>query len=423
MPAIGAFDVPVGAATVEGDEVRIGGWTVRLDPEAGTLTGLVPRALLPVYDVPFTLRRVDALDRPASPAPARRITPRWRAEVGAAVWAGLAARGGRVFVGTDAGSLVVLKEEDGTQVWSYEAGAPLRATPSLHGDALYLHSDDGRIHCLDAATGAPIWSTAVGEAVERIPPGQPGSRYDSYASAVLVAGGAAFVGLHEGGLVALDPGFGTERWRVSEPSSVLATPAWQDGRLYYGTFDGELVARDAATGAEAWRVGTRGAIVSTPTPAGETLVVGNRAYDVLGVRAGDGGVAWKYYYWFSWVESTATLRDGVAYLGSSDARRLQALEAASGRPLWHFLTEGSTWATPAVAAGRVYVGTVGVAGYMVAHEARFHAVDRASGEPAWRWERDRPGEAPLWGFAASPVVGEQGVYAGSLEGEVLAFPF
>ncbi|NIP92596.1 MAG: PQQ-binding-like beta-propeller repeat protein, partial [Akkermansiaceae bacterium] len=62
-------------------------------------------------------------------------------------------------------------------------------------------------------------------------------------------------------------------------------------------------------------------------------------------------------------------------------QRLQALDAATGEPLWAFGTGGSTWATPALSVEGVYVGTVGVADYMVAHEARFHAVDRATGEP------------------------------------------
>jgi outer membrane protein assembly factor BamB len=69
----------------------------------------------------------------------------------------------------------------------------------------------------------------------------------------------------------------------------------------------------------------------------------------------------------------------------------------------------------------VYIGTVGVADYMVAHEARFHAVDLATGEPLWRFEVTRPPEAGTWGFASSPAVGESGVYVGGLDGRVYAF--
>jgi len=74
-----------------------------------------------------------------------------------------------------------------------------------------------------------------------------------------------------------------------------------------------------AEGTPLWQTDTQGAVLSTPALAGELLIIGNRAYDVLALSAATGKVTWKRYLWFSWVESSATVADGVAYLGSSDA--------------------------------------------------------------------------------------------------------
>ena len=66
-----------------------------------------------------------------------------------------------------------------------------------------------------------------------------------------------------------------------------------------------------------------------------------------------GAVAWKRYIWFSWVDSPV-VRDGIAYVGSSDAAALYAFDARSGRPFW----KADVWdgpGTPAVTDRRVYM--------------------------------------------------------------------
>jgi outer membrane protein assembly factor BamB len=422
MPAMGAYDVFVGVGLHDGSAVRIGGWSGRLDP-AGTFTGTVPSALLPAYEVSFQMRRVDELPGPElEVADALLVDPVWIAELAEPVWAGITVAEGLVFAATDGGMVAAMPEGDGAVAWTTSVGGAVRATPTVDGPNLYVHSDDGVVTKMDAASGIVIWTTAVGSPANRIPPGEAGSQYDSYGAAVLVANGAAYVGLHEGGVVALDAVSGEELWRVVEQSSVLGSPTTDGERLFYTTFGGDVVAVDARGGEPLWRVSTNGAVVSAATVAGDRLIVGNRAYDVVGVNVEDGSIEWTYYYWFSWVESTARVRDGVAYIGSSDGQRLQALDAGTGEPLWAFGTGGSTWATPAVTAEAVFVGTVGVADYMVAHEARFHAVDRATGMPRWRFDMTPPPDVGTWGFASSPAVGESGVYVGGLDGRVYAFP-
>jgi outer membrane protein assembly factor BamB len=422
MPAIGVFDLPFGTGTFDGRTLRVGNWSCEYDAEADTVSGTVPASLLPVYDVPFILHRADRLEVPAPPPDPPSMPPSWTVDTGAPVWAGVAASDGVVYVGNDDGAITAIREADRAVLWTRRAGGAIRATPAVAAGSVYVHADDGVVYCLDTGDGTERWRARVDRAVERIPPGQAGSRYDSYSSSVLLVDGTAYVGTAGGSLVALNAADGSERWRHEAGEAILGTPSVGGGRVYYADFSGRVAALEAQAGEVLWSTPTAGAIVSSPALAGDVLVVGNRAYDLLALSAADGSVAWTYYYWFSWVESSATIRDGVAYVGSSDGQRLHAFDAATGRLQWSAPTGGSTWAQPAVDDTRVYVGTVGVADYIVAHRGHFLAVDRATGQPAWRFTTERAGEAATWGFASSPTVGQRAVYAGGLDGRLYAFP-
>ena len=121
------------------------------------------------------------------------------------------------------------------------------------------------------------------------------------------------------------------------------------------------------------------------------------------------------------MESSAVEREGVAYLGSSDGQLVVALDAVTGDELWRFDSGGSPWSQPETTESTVFIGTVGVADYMVEHAASLWALDRSSGEARWRYPLQRPEDASHWGFGASVAVDEQMVFAATLEGTVLAF--
>ena len=64
------------------------------------------------------------------------------------------------------------------------------------------------------------------------------------------------------------------------------------------------------------------------------VIAGSRSYDLEAVDALRGTPVWKKYFWFSWVESSPTVFKDVVYIGSSDAAKVFAIDAASGRSVW-----------------------------------------------------------------------------------------
>jgi len=424
IPAVRLTRQPIAreALQVQGQEVRVGPFTFRFDQAAGTLSGVMPEGLVPVYRIPFVLRRAVSAALPVPPGPrAPLVQPAWTYEAGSPLWAGATFADGLVFAGGEDGRLHALDAVTGKARWSFQTGGAVRTRATVSRGSLYVQADDGVLYGLAAATGKERWRLRLGDKpIERLPFDNPRSRYDRFGSGVAVAAGRLYVGTHDGRLVAIDPARGAKLWEFAAGDSVLAAPAVDSGRLYFGSFDKHVYALDAASGQLLWKRDTQGAVVSTPAVAGNRLVIGNRCYDLLGLDTKTGEVAWKRYLWFTWVESSATVRDGVAYVGSSDPARVYAFDAQTGAPRWSTDAFGWAWGQPAVTAGRVYAGTSSQVGYPAQHRAGALALDRATGQPLWRYAATAP-VSGAFGFPGSPAVGAGLVFLTGLDGRVYAF--
>jgi outer membrane protein assembly factor BamB len=114
------------------------------------------------------------------------------------------------------------------------------------------------------------------------------------------------------------------------------------------------------------------------------------------------------------------VRDGIAYVGSSDAALVMAIEIATGHSLWDTDVLGASWGTPAVSDRLVFVGTRGQTGAFT-HAPGALALDRVSGRPVWRFPVTAPASAPFSGFAGSPTIGADRVFFAAVDGQVYAF--
>jgi outer membrane protein assembly factor BamB len=408
---------------IEGDQVRLGASTVfTWDAAAGTLRGVIPEGLAPIYKLPVVLKRVPTFDAPARPEIAAPLArPAWTYDAGAALWPGATFANGLVYVGAEDGRLVALDAASGRERWTFRTGARIRARATVAGDAAYVVSDDGFAYRLDAATGVERWRARLQEApVVRLPFDDPKSRFDRFGSEATVAGDRVYVGTNDGRVVALAAASGARVWEFAGAESVLAAPAVADGRVYFGGYDGNVYALDAADGRLLWKRGTGKPVVSTPAVFEDRVIVGGRSYDLFGLDAKTGEVAWQHYLWFSWVESSPALRDGVAYVGSSDGAIVAAHDARTGRQLWATDVFGWAWGQPAVTAARVYLGTCGMGDYLAPHRGGVVAMDRASGRPVWRYAPEKT-DAKTYGFPGSPAVGAGLVFFTDLAGRAYAF--
>ena len=165
--------------------------------------------------------------------------------------------------------------------------------------------------------------------MKRVALDDPASRYENRASAAAVASGRVYVGTHDGRVLAVDARRGTIVWQFKAADAIVATPVVAGGRVYCGSFDGHVYALDAASGSLVWKHDTGGAVTSAVAVSGRSVLAGSRSYDFAALDAASGRVVWTKYFWFSWVESDATVAGAAAYIGSSDAGTIGIAESAT----------------------------------------------------------------------------------------------
>jgi outer membrane protein assembly factor BamB len=192
----------------------------------------------------------------------------------------------------------------------------------------------------------------------------------------------------------------------------------------FGCMDGSVLLLDRRDQREVLRLKTGGGVVTTPLVAGNRLIVGSRDYMLYGFDLGGSSPAWRYSYWFSWIESTPVLLDGVVYVGASDYRRVTALDPATGHATWTTDVRGACWGSPLVTTDRVFIGTIAqnIPGTAIEHTGGLCALNRKTGRIIWQLLAPKPGEGEFGGYAGSLALAGDNVIAAGFDGNLVALP-
>ena len=251
-------------AQFQGNEVRLGPFVLEYDRAAKTLSGVAPRDLVPLYEMPLAAARRAVRRGAARGEGAPLATPVWTFDAGSPLWAGATFAEGTVYAGGQDGQLHAVDARSGQKRWSFRAGGPIRTRPTVAGAELYFQADDGYLYKLASGSGEERWRVRVVEKpIERLPFDNPKSRYDRFGSDV--RGRRTAVSRHPRRAGACDgPVAGREDLEFTSGDSVLAAPAVEGDRVFFGSFDGSVYALEAGTGKRVWKRDTRGAVVSTP---------------------------------------------------------------------------------------------------------------------------------------------------------------
>ena len=238
VPAIHLGHAQLGPATIviEDQRVKLGAFELQYDATTGTLTGNMPKDLVPVYTLTLRLQKDEGFALPErKKLVAPDATPVWTYDAGSALWAGPRVHEGTVYVGAQDGKLHAVDARTHQARWVFQTGGALRVRPSVDATAVYAQADDGYLYAIDVRNGTARWRTQVNRnPVERLPFDNPKSRFDRFGSDVLIDGDTLYLGTHEGRVLALNAQDGKTRWAFAAGDAVLAAPALQNGRLYFG---------------------------------------------------------------------------------------------------------------------------------------------------------------------------------------------
>jgi outer membrane protein assembly factor BamB len=218
-------------------------------------------------------------------------------------------------------------------LWNFTTGNAVESSPAVADGILFVGSDDGRAYALNASTGANIWNYTTGVAVKSSP---------------AVAGGVVFVGSGYA-VYALNETTGRKIWNYVTGDFVFSSPAVAGGKVYVGS--DKVYALNASIGTLIWN--TTGGAWGSPTVAGGVVYVGSDK--VYALNASSGAFVWNYTTG-SFVQSTPAVADGKIFVGSWDGK-VYALNASTGALVWRYTTGSPVASSPAVADGIVFVGS------------------------------------------------------------------
>jgi outer membrane protein assembly factor BamB len=372
-PSVHVSETPIGRVTpqIQGHEIRLGPFSFTYDRSAGTLTGVMPESLVPIYRLPLLLRGVERFEVPSRPELSASIAkPVWTFDAGAPLWPGATFADGIVYGGGEDGVLHAIVARTGKPRWSFRAGGAIRSRATVTGEGVFFQADDGYLYKLVAVDGVERW---------RSPEDASMSERTTATSWLSIFRTEPASGTSRRATAFLPCRPSTGGTSTLEATIITSTP-W--------------TRRQASSSGSAIR-----AHRSSRRPPSTTTDWSSAAAAMT---------------------SSARIRDGVAYVGSSDAAGLFAIDVRSGRRVWESDVHGWAWGQPAVTADRVYIGTVGTRGYLAGHAGGALAVDRATGRPVWRYGATAADDKPF-GFAGSPVVGARLVFFTGLDGRVYAF--
>lgn len=422
FPAMFTYNASLGAPVEPvGDEFLVPALGTRL-----RLTGDSLEGTFTAGNLPLRLQRADHFSpKPGLPIHPPAPAPAWRYPLGAGTWAPPLSEGGVIYVGGGDGRFHAVRASDGSPLWVWPGTQAIDSRAALDDSAVYFLDTRFNLFALDRQTGSFRWRLPLHNEFLAGCSAPDNPTFNHRTSTPLLHDGTLYVGSSDGGLYAVNPADGAVRWRHDARAPVYSGIAAQgDDGLLFGTMDGSVVRLDRHTRRETLRLKTGGGVVTTPTVVGNRLVAGSRDYLLHAFDLPAGSPAWQFSYWFSWIESTPAVRDGLLYLGGSDFARVSAIDPATGRARWSTVVHGLTWGTPLVTERHVFAGTVNqnLPGTLIDHRAGLVKLDRTTGAVLWRLELPKAPEGKFTGYAGGPVLADGKVIVAGLDGLLAAYP-
>lgn len=282
----------------------------------------------------------------------------WHRQLKARITGGLKYGAGMLLAGTVSGEVIALQADDGSVVWRRQVSSEVLSSPVIAGGIVVVRALDDTVYGLDAHSGDQRWI------YKRNTP--PLTLHG--ASAPVISGDKAIVGLADGALVALGLYDGQLVWetQIAEPKGrselehlvdIDADPVVMDDTVYTVTYQGHAAAVDAQTGRQLWSrdfsayVGLRA--------AGEDLFMVDDKGDIWALDRATGATLWKQDKLTYRSLSAPVVVDGYLIVGDFKGY-LHWLDAATGFIVGRYRVGDAGISNPPLPGdGRVYVLTDG----------------------------------------------------------------
>lgn len=301
------------------------------------------------------------------------------------------------------------------RVWGAQVGDGLgrkflKLSPAILADAVFAADGYGTVIAFDRFSGKRLWRTSIGNA-DKSSFTFWDRRDPSFVSGgVGAADGRVMLGTTAGDIVALAASDGRELWRTNVGSEVLTAPVYGEGLYIVLTMDGRIIAFEADTGEQRWAFDNQVPILTLrgsaqPVVTGPVVIAGFANGMLNALRLDTGEPIWEHRIQIPKgrseldrmvdIDGRPLVLGGTVYAASFQGQ-MKALSATDGRPLW--ARDASTYQDLAEGYGLIYMADA---------DGTVIAVDRSTGEDAWRNDQlARRGLSSPIAFSNYVVVGD-----------------
>ena len=315
----------------------------------------------------------------------------WTYEAGDSIESSAAIAGGTVFVGSQKGELVALNLENGAVHWKYSTGSPIgESSPAYYGGVVYIGDLGGWLNALNASDGRKLWAFKTGSEIKSSP---------------VVVGDRVLIGSYDEHLYCLSTRNGAVLWKLKTGGPVHSTPGISGGLAFIAGCDEIFRAIRISDGKQMFTVSSGSYTGASPALRGAFAFYGTFANEVLMVSLSSRRIAWRYQHperRFPFYSSAAVTADRVV-LGGRD-KLVHGLNAA-GKAVWTFATGARVESSPAIAGGRVFVGS---------NDGKFYVLNLNSGAKIWEFNTGAP-------LSASPAIANGRIVIGTQDGRLYCF--
>ena len=315
----------------------------------------------------------------------------WTFEAGESIESSAAIVGGTVFVGSQKGELVSLNLDNGAVYWRYHMDSPVgESSPAYSGGVVYIGDLGGWFHAVNATDGKKLWAFKTGSEIKSSP---------------VIVGDRVLIGSYDQTLYCLSTRNGSVLWKLRTNGPVHSTPSISGGLTFIAGCDELFRAIRIADGHEMFNVSSGAYTGASPALQGSAAYYGTFDNEVLMVNLENHRIVWRYQHperKFPYYSSAAVTADRIV-VGGRD-KMVHGLNAA-GKGVWTFATNARVESSPAIAGGRVFVGS---------NDSRFYVLNLATGAKLWEFNAGAP-------LSASPAIARGRIVIGSQDGRLYCF--
>lgn len=315
----------------------------------------------------------------------------WTYEAGDSIESSAAIVGGTVFVGSQKGELVALSLDQGAVYWKYKIDAPIgESSPAYSGGVVYFGDLGGYLHAVNASDGKKIWAFKTGSEIKSSP---------------VVVGDRVLIGSYDENLYCVSTRNGSLLWKFKTSGPVHSTPGISNGVAFIAGCDEMFRAIRIADGKEIFNVSSDAYTGASPALRGNSAFYGTFNNEVLMVSLTEHRVGWRYEHpqrKFPYYSSVAVTTNQLV-VGGRD-KMVHGISLA-GKGIWTFATRARVESSPAIADGRVFVGS---------NDGRFYVLNLTNGAKVWEFNAGAP-------LSASPAIANSRIIIGSQDGRLYCF--